>query len=240
MTPLEQFLEGVRKIPVLVLVLGGVQLLGLATAGVPIGAGALIVGALACIAASARFLIRPGKTSVQKILLAFQLAGWPLCASLALLGRSIGVAAGLTSTREAEPLLFALVGVALVAAFAALQMVPRAALRTLYAQLGQYRDSGRIGEYELIRILSFGAAGQRFGAVAMVLVGLASTATWIAKLSYSSHSVGVAISSALVFGIAPYLAGILLARLILQRRYLGARDIAIDESGGAPLSLRTL
>jgi len=238
MSPLWQFLEGIRKIPIVVLGLGAVQLLARFATGLPVRNLSIFIALLAGVAGLAQLLLRSGRTTVRRILASFQLAGWPFAISLAMFEWSIAQIATAGAVLKMDPLVIGLASLPICMIFAALQILPRAALRLQYAQLGEFRRRGGIGENQLAWILSFGASGHKWQTVTIVLVGLASTATGVAKIAYGSHVVGIAISSAMMFGIAPYIAGILIARLILQGQYLGVDDLLIEGSSSSSLLLR--
>lgn len=105
-------------------------------------------------------------------------------------------------------------------------------LRHLYGQLARRTGEGRIDAQELYEILSFGAEGRRIKPVQIALLGSAAVSALGAKVLFGDHAVGIVAAFGIIFGAVPLVLAILIVRRIFRHRYLGARDIAVDEGRG--------
>ena len=214
--------------------IGAVELVARAAASLPFKAHAVASIVLASVALWGRHRLRARELTVRTVLLAFQLLGWPLAAALAQLGwtaAELGRAAPILNVGVVGTAALAILVCAVQCAF---QLRSGTLLYVLYDRLGAYLGAGEISEAALYDILSFGGTGRGSAPLQIVLVGLASTGTYAARVLFGGNTVGIAASIFILFAAVPGLLGVLAARLILQKRTLGSRDLIVV-TGDQPL-----
>jgi len=226
-SPLWAYVNGVERMPVVLVVLLGVPIACRLSAHEPsegmIGFALLLV---VCALVGA-WQHRRNPRSLRSILLLFQLSGWPLALAFAVFMWNVSY---LTGTHElyAErlPLLIAMFA-AVLAIVSAYYIAFWRDGRDLYEALGARRSRGSISPDELHQLLTFKGRSTRMLAVMPVIVGLSVPITMVIARLIDRNIWELTVFVLLTFILPPYIMAVLIARRFLQSRYLGASDLTV-------------
>jgi hypothetical protein len=227
-SPLWPYVDGVRRLPALLLVLGGVPLATrwmahansvwmLATWGLCIFSA--LVGSE---------YQRRNRRSLKANFLMFQLCGWPLGITFASFMWNVSYLTGTHSFYARFGGQIAVIFAAMLAGLSLFYVRYWRDGRELFETLGSHRAQGSISAGELYGLLTFQGRSTRMLSVLPVAVGIAVPVSGILAHALGRNIWEFCLFTFLTLILSPYIIAVLIARRWLQKRYLGSDDLIID------------
>jgi hypothetical protein len=224
--PLWDHLKGVEAVPKVLALLNGIQLVLLLIARAPIVVAAIIAVASLTSSVVGVWQYRRNQQSLRSILRLFQLAGWPLAVTL---GEFMWNVSYLTGTHALYASHMATIGFIFALVFAiylALYLCFWATFTYSYTVFKEHRAEGGIAARDLYLLLV--GRSSRWTKLAL-FVTISIPVTMLVSRIAGRIAYDVFLLAMVTLVLFPYIAAVLVARIYLQRKYLGSEDLRITD-----------
>lgn len=223
--PLWEYLKGVEGGPKVLALLNGIQLGLLLIARAPIAVAAAIALASLTSSIAGVWQFRRNQRSLRSILRLFQLEGWPLAVTLGEFMWSVSYLTGTHASYASHMTTIGFVFVMVLAIYLVLYLRIWNTFTDSYAALKKHRAEGEISARDLHILLMGRSSGWTTRLPLFVALSIPATMLVSRIAGHSVYDVFLFVILTLV--LFPCFAAILIARMYLQRRYLGSDDIRI-------------
>lgn len=223
--PLWEYLKGVEGGPKVLALLNGIQLGLLLIARAPIAVAAAIALASLTSSIAGVWQFRRNQRSLRSILRLFQLEGWPLAVTLGEFMWSVSYLTGTHASYASHMTTIGFVFVMVLAIYLVLYLRIWNTFTDSYAALKKPRAEGEISARDLHILLMGRSSGWTTRLPLFVALSIPATMLVSRIAGHSVYDVFLFVILTLV--LFPCFAAILIARIYLQRRYLGSDDIRI-------------